>query len=590
VGETRKLAAILVSDVVGYSRLAGADEDRILARLRTLRSDLIDPIIAVHHGRIVKRTGDGSIVEFRSVVDAVRCAIEVQNGMRERNAGVPDDQKIQFRLGIHLGDVVEEEDGDLMGDGVNIAARIEGVAEPGGICLSGAAYEQVRDKLNVPFVDLGDKELKNIARPVRIYAISSSSSASVKAPPPSVKTGPPRLSIVVLPFLNLGGDPEQEYFVDGVTESLTTDLSRIRGMFVIARNTAFAFKGKPIGVKQIARQLDVRYVLEGSVQRGGSRLRVNVQLIDAESGDHLWAERFDKPIADLFDMQDEVVARLASSLNAEIVKAEARRAERAPNPDAMDFYFRGRAWQNKGYSLRHLDEALVFYERALALDPENVDALAGKTWVEMSKVGSYLYTGDRATHLARALAAGTRAVSLAPEHASAQAWLAFAEIYNRQAARGIARCEHALQLDRNIAWANAVLGAGKMFVGLSEETEVHIREALRLSPKDASAFLWLAIVGHSKVHIRRHEDAIEWITRSISAGGTYPLRHFYLAIALASLDRTDEAHSEVHVGLSLDPNFTISRFRAGVNSDNPTYLAQREHMYEGMRKAGVPEQ
>jgi adenylate cyclase len=306
----RKLAAILVADVVGYSRLAGSDEDRILARLRALRSDLIDPTIAVHHGRVVKRTGDGSIIEFRSVVDAVRCAIEVQNGMVERNAGLPPERRIEFRVGIHVGDVVEESDGDLMGDGVNIAARLEGVAEPGGVCLSEDAYRQVRDKIKEEFIDLGFQELKNIARPVKVYAVGSPSqsllSQSASAPE---KLAAPRLSIVVLPFANIGGDPDQDYFVDGVTESLTTDLSRISGSFVIAGNTAFSYKGKPLDVRKLGRELNVRYVLEGSVQRGGNRMRVNTQLIDAETGNHLWAERFEKPLADLFDMQDEIVAR-----------------------------------------------------------------------------------------------------------------------------------------------------------------------------------------------------------------------------------------------------------------------------------------
>jgi adenylate cyclase len=299
--ETRKLVAILVADVVGYSRLAGADEDRILARLRTLRSDLIDPTIAVHHGRVVKRTGDGSIVEFRSVVDAVRCAIEVQSGLAERNAGVPQEKRIEYRVGIHLGDVVEEEDGDLMGDGVNIASQLEGVSEPGGVCLSEDAYREVRDRLKEPFVDLGEKALKNLARPVRVYALTMGvSSPALVAPSES---SPPRLSLVVLPFANIGGDPEQDHFVDGVTESLATDLSRMRGAFVIGRNTAFTYKGKAVDLKQIGRELNVRYVLEGSVQRGSSRMRVNIQLIDAETSNHLWAERFDKPLADLFDMQ-----------------------------------------------------------------------------------------------------------------------------------------------------------------------------------------------------------------------------------------------------------------------------------------------
>jgi adenylate cyclase len=297
--ETRKLAAILAADVVGYSKLAGADEERTLARLRALRSDLIDPTIAVHNGRVVKRTGDGSIIEFRSAVDAVRCAIE-------------------------LGDVVEESDGDLMGDGVNIAARLEGIADPGGICLSEDAYRQVRDRLKEGFADLGEKELKNIARPVRAYAVKTGSAGPTPqshafAPE---RSGPPRLSIVVLPFANIGGDPEQEYFADGVTESLTTDLSRISGSYVIARNTGFTYKGKPFDVKQIGRELNVRYVLEGSVQRSGNRLRVNVQLIDAESGADLWAERSDKPVADLFDC----VARLARQLDTQFASSAARKS------------------------------------------------------------------------------------------------------------------------------------------------------------------------------------------------------------------------------------------------------------------------
>src|SRR5450631_1576096 len=268
MSETRKLAAILAADVVGYSRLAGADEDRTLSRLRALRSDLFDPTIAVHRGRVVKRTGDGVLVEFRSVVDAVRFAIEVQNGMVERNAGLPPERRIEFRIGIHLGDVVEESDGDLMGDGVNIAARLEGIAKPGAICLSEDAYRQVKARLDLVVGDLGEQKLKNIAEPVRAYSLEVGKPILMELPAASTS---PRLSIVVLPFANLGGDPEQEYFVDGVTESLTTDLSRIAGAFVIGRNTAFTFKGKAVDVRQIGRELNVRYVLEGSVQRGGNR-------------------------------------------------------------------------------------------------------------------------------------------------------------------------------------------------------------------------------------------------------------------------------------------------------------------------------
>src|SRR6516162_1060129 len=368
--ENRKLAAILAADIVGFSRLVGADEDRTLARLRGLRSDLIDPAIAAHRGRIVKRTGDGSIIEFRSVVDAVRCAIEVQNGLIERNAGVPEDRRIQFRVGIHVGDVVEEADGDLMGDGVNIAARLEGVAKPGAVCLSEPAFWQIRGRLETTAVDLGTMRLKNIAEPIRVFSLDVAQAALANpAPPAPERREPPRLSLVVLPFADFGGDAEQEYFVDGVTESLTTDLSCIRGAFVIARNTAFTYKGKAADVKQIGRELDVRYVLEGSVQRGGKRIRVNAQLVDAETDNHIWAERFDKPIADLFDMQDEIVARLANQLQAELIGAEARRAEKTPNPDSVDLYFQGLAMLNRGFSADLLTQSARLFRAGARIGP-----------------------------------------------------------------------------------------------------------------------------------------------------------------------------------------------------------------------------
>src|SRR5271155_1299350 len=419
MSETRKLAAILVSDVVGYSRLAGADEDRTLARLRALRSDLIDPTISVHHGRVVKRPGDGSVIEFRSVVDAVRCALEVQHAMVERNAGVARDKRIEFRIGIHLGDVVEEADGDLMGDGVNIAARIESIAEPGAICLSEQAYWQVKGRLDLAVTDLGPTQLKNIAEPIRVFSLEVGQPAQAKAKlsPAPEKSAPPRLSMVVLPFANIGGDPEQEHFVDGVTESLTTDLSRIRHAVVIGRNTAFTYKGKTVDLKQIGRELNVRYVLEGSVQRAGNRMRVNIQLIDGETGNHLWAERFDKPLADLFDMQDEIVARLAGALNAELVAAEARRAEQATNPDSMDLYFRGLASYNKGLTPDNLARACSLFDRALAADADNVDALVGSARADLAAAGSVLATDPAAAFIAAAEAKVTKALSAVPDHA-----------------------------------------------------------------------------------------------------------------------------------------------------------------------------
>jgi adenylate cyclase len=430
MSEIRKLAAILVSDIVGYSRLAGADEERTLARLRGLRSDLIDPAITAHHGRIVKRTGDGSIVEFRSVVDAVRCAIEVQSGLTERNAGLPPDRRIEFRVGIHLGDVVEEEDGDLMGDGVNIAARLEGIAKPGTICLSEDAYRQVKGRFEIAVSDLGATQLKNIAEPIRVYSLEVGAPVRQKTFLRSVPNAAaaraldflrrpllpaalavvlaaagavawhsgfaprllnrsiaadklataPRLSIVVLPFENLSGDPDQEYFVDGVTDDLTTDLSPVPDSFVIARNTAFTYKGKAVNAKEIGRELGVPYLLEGSVRRGGDTVEVNAQLVSTETGAHVWADRFEGERSNLGRLQFEVVARIAHSLGEELIKAESLRAirERPKNPDAVDLATRGEAiLLSNSFNQSAWNDAIKLFERSLALDPQNMTALTG---------------------------------------------------------------------------------------------------------------------------------------------------------------------------------------------------------------------
>src|SRR5277367_69374 len=491
VAETRKLAAILVSDVAGYSRLAGADEDRTLARLRTLRSDLIDPIISVHRGHVVKRTGDGLSIEFRSVVDAVRCAVEVQTAMIERNAGLPPERRIEFRVGIHLGDVVEESDGDLMGDGVNIAARLEGIAKPGAICLSEDAYRQVKGRLDLIVSDLGQTELKNIAEPIRVYSLEVGSAAQASpapTPAPVEKPAPPRLSIVVLPFTSLGVDLEHEMFVDGVTESLTTDLSRFNNAVVVSRNTAFTYKGKPVDAKQLGRDLNVRYILEGSIQRGGSRMRVNVQLIDAITGNHLWADRFDKPMADPFDMQDEIVSYLANLLRPELIAAEARRAEHEANPDSMDLYFQGVQWFNKG-GIQNIERARGYFERAVALDPTNIDALVGAARADVL-LGA-IYTNDnRADRLAAAEALLIKGISIAPRNTWAHLWLGFVLILSNRASRGIGELERALSLNRNLGAAHAWIGLAKIALGRAEETEGHIAEALRISPSDGAAFLW----------------------------------------------------------------------------------------------------
>jgi TolB-like protein/DNA-binding winged helix-turn-helix (wHTH) protein len=401
---------------------------------------------------------------------------------------------------------------------------------------------------------------------------------------------PPRLSIVVLPFANIGGDSEQAHFVDGVTESLTTDLSRIRGAYVVARNTAFAYKGKQLDVKAIGRELNVRYVLEGSVQRGGNRMRVNVQLIDAETGNHLWAERFDKPLADLFDMQDEIVARLAGALNAQLVTAEARRAEQAPKPDSIDLYFQGLAWLNKGLTPDNVAQARSFFDRALDADPGNVDALIGSAVADVRE-GANSFVTDPSAAFAAAEPKLTKALSSVPDHARGHMWLGLVDIWTKRAAQGIAECEHALALDRNLAHAHSIIGRGKVFVGRAEETEAHVAEALRLSPRDAMAYIWMYFAGLANLYLGKYERAVAWFRRAIEANRNYPAANFNLAAALAQLGRMDEAHSAARAGLALNPTFTVSRARAALTarSDDPTYLAQLESTFEGLRKAEVPE-
>jgi TolB-like protein len=582
----RRLAAIVAADVAGYSRLMGFDEAGTARTLREHRV-VIDSLIAKHGGRLVKTTGDGLLLEFPSVVDAVECAVAMQAVMATRNDEVPVDRRMLFRIGINLGDILIDGD-DILGDGVNIAARLEGIAEPGGICISSSAYEQVRGKVQVEFVDLGEQTLKNIARPVRTYAVGANAGYTDRAAAPP--SSAPHLSIVVLPFANIGGHPEQEYFVDGVTESLTTDLSRINGAFVIARNTAFTFKGKAIDVRKLGRELNIRYVLEGSVQRGGNRLRLNVQLIDAETGNHLWAERFDKPIADLFDMQDEIVSRLANTLDAELIAAEAHRAERSPHPDAMDLIFQGSSWLNKGLTPDCMARARSFFERAVALDPENVEAMIGLARVDML-VGAAVMTDDWSARFAAAETTITKVLSLAPNHASAHAVLGTLQVFSKRAAQGVAECEQALALDRNLARAHGVIGLAKVFLGQGAETEAHVNEAFRLSPRDALAPRWMLFVGLAKVQLGADAEGVIWMRRSLDANRNYSATYFDLAAALARLGRLDEAQAAVNAGLALDPRFTIRRYRdvTFANSDNPTYRAGRERLIEGMRMAGAPE-
>ena len=578
----RRLAAIVAADVAGYSRLMHNDEEATHVRLSALLTDVVLPAIGEHGGRIVKNTGDGFLAEFPSAVEAVRAAVQFQTRINDLTNGDVQNRRIAFRVGINIGDIIVEPH-DIFGEGVNIAARLESIADPGGICISSAAYEQVRGKVPVEFTDLGEQTLKNIARPILAYAVSLNADLDRAVSPPS---SAPRLSMVVLPFINLGGDPEQEYFVDGVTESLTTDLSRVSGAFVIARNTAFTFKGKPIDVKKLGRELNVRYVLEGSVQRGGNRFRVNVQLVDAETGNHLWAERFDKPVADLLDLQDEIVSRLANTLDAELIAVEARRAERSLHPDAMDLVFQGRAWANKGITPEYMGQARDFFERALVLDPSNVEALLGMALVETSLVH---LIDNRAARLAQAEAILLKALSAAPQHALGHMLLGVVQMYSNRAAQGIAECQRALALDRNLANAHGFIGAAKFFLGRPAETATHINEALRLSPRDTNAFRWMQFAGNAHLHLGDYEAAVAWLRRGIEANRNYALMHLQLASALALRGSLDEARAAAQAGLALYAGFTIRRFRSADVGDNPTYLAGRERISDGLRIAGVPE-
>jgi adenylate cyclase len=635
VSEIRKIAAILVADVVGYSRLAGADEDRTLSRLRGLRSDLIDPAIAAHHGLIVKRTGDGSIIEFRSVVDAVRCAIEVQHGMIERNAGVPPERRIEFRIGIHLGDVVEEADGDLMGDGVNIAARLESIAKPSAICLSEQAYWQVKGRLDLAVNDLGPIQLKNIAEPIRVYSLEIGQPAQANIPtaaeastgpkkrsrfalpgaaivallvavvagslyflganraaPVAASAPPPlagqRFSIVVLPFANLSGDPAQDYLADALTDELTTDLARLPDTFVIARNTAFTYKGKPVDAKTIGKDLGVRYVLEGSVQPSDNRVRVNAQLIDAGIGAHLWADQFEAARADLLDTQDEIVARLARALDIQLTEVEAARLKRTPaaNPTAEDLALRCVAGELEGrYVGKEAEAGYGLGEEALALDPNNVRAL---TCLNGKVLG---ILGD----VERADAMVSKALALDPNYADAHAAKAWILWRKRRLDEAILEDERALTL--NPAFLDAYVNMGLVYrtLGRFEESLGFFEKAIRQSPNDPDVHVSYAIKAVDHVALKQYGQAVESARRAITISPNFALAHWYLITALVQTGQDLQAHEALRRYLTL-PGVPVTAAALKqetakyVNErDDPRYVEKWDELVEDMRKAGLPE-
>ncbi|TGT65365.1 MULTISPECIES: adenylate/guanylate cyclase domain-containing protein [unclassified Mesorhizobium] len=587
MSETRKLAAILAADVVGYSRLAGLDEDRTLARLRALRSDLVDPTIAIHMGRVVKRTGDGALVEFRSVVDAVRCAIEVQNAMLERNAGVPPDRRIEFRIGIHVGDVVEEGDGDLMGDGVNIAARLEGIAEPNGICLSGAAYEQVRDKLKVDFEDLGDKELKNIARPVRVYRVALDRHIASVSTVPDTSGGklalPDKPSIAVLPFQNMSGDTEQEYFGDGIAEDIITALSKLRGFFVIARNSSFAYKGKAPDIRQVARELNVRYVLEGSVRKAGERLRVTGQLIDAASGNHIWAERYDRPASDIFAVQDEITHSVVAAIEPQIYAAERLRLQ-SKAPESLD------AWGCVVRAMPYIwtwviqdeDTGISLLKRAIELDPHYARARSLLAWAFATRVISGNLEFEPGISSALALAQG--AIDLDPDDAWAHFAAGYISAFSRRFGPAVEELNEALQRNPNFAFVHIILGVAYGYAGLAEDGLRQLEIARRLSPLDQTQAANLSVEGLCHLVAGHYPEAVRAERRAVQIRPNFGTAWRTLTAAAGLAGDLEIARQGLVECKRLQPNLSID----WVEKYHPLIRAEDRATYiEGLRRAGL---
>jgi adenylate cyclase len=596
MSQTRRLAAILAADVAGYSRLMGEDEEGTHERLKAHLRELVDPKIAEHRGRTVKNIGDGFLAEFPSVVDAVRCAVEIQRGMAEREPEMPDERQIKFRIGINLGDVIVEPH-DIFGDGVNVAARLEALAEPGGICISRMVRDQIRDKLRYPFEDMGEQGVKNIARPVRVYALRPEAIAPLPAPsapaapPASQPIIAPRLSIVVLPFANLSNDPEQQYFADGITEDLTTDLSRITHSFVISRNTAFTYRNKPIDTKQIGRELGVRYVLQGSVRRSGNQVRVSAQLIDAATDAHLWADRFDHDIGDLFALQSEITSRLANALGVELIAAEA--AWPAEHPDALDYIFRGRAVGFKQHSRdSYYVERINLFERALALDPLSVEA---QTRLAAALVGRVFdgVSASAASDLASAEGLISEVLTMSPRNAHAHVIKGRVLSVQNRWEEAIPEYEMALALNRNSAAALQGLGQCKLLAGPIEDAIPLEEQAIRLSPRDPYIGYPYFVIGAAHLLQSRTAEAIVWLEKARSAMPAVPIVRSGLASAYALRGETERAAIELDEARKLsggDTFSSIAKMKAQPWGVPKTHAFFEATYIAGLRKAGMPEE
>jgi adenylate cyclase len=641
MSQSRRLAAILAADVAGYSRLMGADEEGTHERLKAHLQELVDQKIAEHRGRTVKNTGDGFLAEFPSVVDAVRCAVKIQRGMVDREPEVPDERRIRFRIGINLGDVIAEPD-DIYGDGVNVAARLEALAEPGGICISRMVRDQIRDKLLYPFEDKGEQSVKNIARSVRVFALrpeaiaelpmtsmpagaprrrrsipwtvsaaalaalvlavvawwgwlgtrsSSTAPATAAAATTSIaQPTAPRLSIIVLPFSNLSNDPEQQYLADGISEDLTTDLSRIAHMFVISRNTAFTYKDKPINTRQIGQELGVRYVLEGSVQRFSNRLRINAQLIAAETDAHLWAERFDRDMGDLFALQTDITRQIAIALNSELVSAEAARP--TEHPDVLDYILRARAASNKVATPENFAQAIDLFEQALTLDPQSTEA---QSLLALTLTGRVLagMTHTRAADIARAEDLIGQALAASP--GSTNAHMAKAQVLRAKGRcdEAIPELETVIASNRNSPNAHFALGACKLRTGSIDETIPLEEQAIRLGPRDPSVYNRYLVIGEVHLLQSRTDEAIVWLERARIGNPGSPWPHAYLASAYALKGEAERAEAELAEARRLlggKDYSSIAAMRTRYRQVEKIRALYEATFLAGLRKAGMPEE
>jgi adenylate cyclase len=583
----RRLMAILAADVAGYSRLMGIDEEGTLAGLKAHRRELIDPKIAEHHGRIVKTTGDGMLVEFASVVDAVRCAVEVQCGMAQRNVEVPSDRRIQFRVGINLGDIIVEGE-DIYGDGVNIAARLEGLAEPGGMCVSRTVRNQVRDKLSYVFEDMGEHSFKNIARSLRVYDVRlDHTGATIAEPRRSALPLPIKPSIAVLPFQNMSGDAEQEYFADGIVEDLITALSHVKWLFVIARNSSFVYKGKAVDLKEAARELGVRYVLEGSVRKGGSRVRITGQLIEAATGGHIWADRFDGALADVFDLQDQVTASVVGAIEPKLRIAEIERAQRKPTNslDAYDLYLRALPHFH-ALTVVGSDEALRLLQRALELDPTYALAasMTARCYAYRAAQGWAADPNEEADEAVRLAHAALDADSGDPEVLHLAGFtLAYVGGDNQSGSLLIGR---SLSINPNSAEAWSASGHIRGWMSDPDTAVEHFERAIRLSPFDPLLSTFYGGIAMAHFGAKRYGAAVEWADKAVRIGPRFLPAYRWLAAGLARLDRLEEARAAARRVMVLDPSGTLAKLRKNRCSFNTALL---DDYLDGLRKAGLPE-